>query len=115
MNSFVDRDIFMRFRGGGVGHQVTREWDEFLRHDGAVVSVDDDEDLEFEVGDDDDDDDEHGEDDADDDEDDEDDGDNDNDGEDGREEGIDDEDQIRADEGEELDDDILAQEGYGAL
>jgi hypothetical protein len=113
MNSFVDCDIFMCFHGGGVGHQVTREWDEFLQHDGAVVSVDDDEHLAFEVGDDDDD--KHGEDDADNDEDDEDDGDNDNNGKDGHEEGINDEDQIRADEGEELDDNILAQEGYGAL
>jgi hypothetical protein len=24
-NSFVDRDMFMRFRGGGVGHRTTRE------------------------------------------------------------------------------------------
>ncbi|KAG2154064.1 hypothetical protein DEU56DRAFT_952119 [Suillus clintonianus] len=37
---FVDRDMFMRFRGGGVGHKVTREWDEFLRNDGAAVSQD---------------------------------------------------------------------------
>jgi hypothetical protein len=30
--------MFMRFQGGGVGHKVTREWDEFLRNDGAVPS-----------------------------------------------------------------------------
>jgi hypothetical protein len=24
-NSFVDRDMLMRFRGGGVGHRTTRE------------------------------------------------------------------------------------------
>src|SRR6267154_3146610 len=50
MNRFVDRDMFMRFRGGGVSHQVTREWDEFLQNDGAVVSIDDGEDVEFELG-----------------------------------------------------------------
>ncbi|KIK32955.1 hypothetical protein CY34DRAFT_48765, partial [Suillus luteus UH-Slu-Lm8-n1] len=26
INHFVDRDMFMRFRGGGVGHQITRDW-----------------------------------------------------------------------------------------
>ncbi|KAI9570935.1 hypothetical protein HD554DRAFT_2017729, partial [Boletus coccyginus] len=30
INIFVDRDIFMQFRGGGIGHMVTREWDKFL-------------------------------------------------------------------------------------
>jgi hypothetical protein len=39
--------MFMRFRGGGVGHQITRDWDEFLRNDGTVVEVDKDEDLQF--------------------------------------------------------------------
>lgn len=30
---FADRDTFMRFRGGGVGHTVTRDWDELLQSD----------------------------------------------------------------------------------
>ena len=25
----------MRFRGGGIGHRVTREWDDFLQHEGC--------------------------------------------------------------------------------
>ncbi|KAG2029893.1 hypothetical protein BDR03DRAFT_1017791 [Suillus americanus] len=106
VNHFVNHDMFICFHGGGVSHQVTREWDEFLRNDGAVVSVNDDEDLEFELG-------EVGDNNNEDDS--KDDGDKDNDGEDVREDRIDDEDHIRADEGEELDDDILTQEGYGAL
>ncbi|KAG0703308.1 hypothetical protein DFH29DRAFT_998600 [Suillus ampliporus] len=40
VNHFVDRDMFMRFRGGGVGHKVTWEWDEFLRNDGTAASQD---------------------------------------------------------------------------
>ncbi|KAG1835368.1 hypothetical protein DFJ58DRAFT_670404, partial [Suillus subalutaceus] len=27
---FIDRDMFMWFCGGGVGHKATRNWDEFL-------------------------------------------------------------------------------------
>ena len=31
----------MRFRGGGIGHKVTRDWDEFLQRDfGKCVEVD---------------------------------------------------------------------------
>ncbi|KAG0692838.1 hypothetical protein DFH29DRAFT_882002 [Suillus ampliporus] len=105
--------MFMRFHGGGVSHQVTQEWDEFLQNDSAVVSINDDEDLEFELGEVDDKDDD--EDDKDDEDDGEEDGDNNNNSKDVCEDGIDDEDQIRADDGEELDDNILAQEGYGAL
>ncbi|KAF9237876.1 hypothetical protein BU15DRAFT_48194 [Melanogaster broomeanus] len=30
---FVDRDMFMRFRGGGVGHTVSRQWNTFLQAD----------------------------------------------------------------------------------
>jgi hypothetical protein len=26
--------MFMHFRGGGIGHRVTREWDGFLQHEG---------------------------------------------------------------------------------
>ncbi|KIO03576.1 hypothetical protein M404DRAFT_26885 [Pisolithus tinctorius Marx 270] len=33
VNMFVDRDMFMRFRGGGIGHKVSREWDSFLQSD----------------------------------------------------------------------------------
>ncbi|KIJ17497.1 hypothetical protein PAXINDRAFT_72847 [Paxillus involutus ATCC 200175] len=36
INMFVDRDMFMHFRGGGIGHKITRDWDEFLlKHAGA--------------------------------------------------------------------------------
>ena len=31
---FVDRDMFMRFRGGGIGHKVTRDWDDILQREG---------------------------------------------------------------------------------
>ncbi|EGN94895.1 hypothetical protein SERLA73DRAFT_155586 [Serpula lacrymans var. lacrymans S7.3] len=31
VNIFVDCDMFMRYRGGGVGHKATREWDSFLQ------------------------------------------------------------------------------------
>ncbi|KAF8546686.1 hypothetical protein OG21DRAFT_1501891 [Imleria badia] len=34
VNIFVDRDIFMRFRGGGVGHKITRDWDKLLQREG---------------------------------------------------------------------------------
>ncbi|KAF9230710.1 hypothetical protein BU15DRAFT_83296 [Melanogaster broomeanus] len=30
---FVDRDMFMRFRGGGVGHTISRQWNTFLQAD----------------------------------------------------------------------------------
>ncbi|KAF8121257.1 hypothetical protein EV363DRAFT_1568842 [Boletus edulis] len=33
VNIFADRDTFMRFHGGGVGHTITRDWDEFLQSD----------------------------------------------------------------------------------
>jgi hypothetical protein len=29
--------MFMRFRGGGIGHLVSREWDSFLQSDGHVT------------------------------------------------------------------------------
>ncbi|KAF8425401.1 hypothetical protein L210DRAFT_3421315, partial [Boletus edulis BED1] len=42
VNMFVDRDILMRFRGGGVGHRATRDWDEFLFQDAGRAVVDED-------------------------------------------------------------------------
>src|SRR6267154_2024246 len=35
--SFVDHDMFMRFRGGGVGHKMTRDLDELLQSDCTIV------------------------------------------------------------------------------
>lgn len=32
--SFVDRDMFMRYRGGGIGHKITRDWDDILHAEG---------------------------------------------------------------------------------
>ena len=108
--SFVDHDMFMRFRGGGVGHKMTRDLDELLQSDCTIVDPAYADNIEVDCGtlevl--------EGSDDVDEDEDsdDSDDEDEDSDGEGGR----DDDDCIRADEGEELDDDVLAQEGYGAL
>lgn len=115
---FVDRDMFMRFRGGGVGHKVTREWDDFLQNDGApnisdddeiwdidmdasaIVDVEEDEEEEESESDEavDEDDDEKGKDDDED-----------------KDEDDDEEDWVQADSDEELDDDVLAREGYGAL
>lgn len=81
----------MRFRGGGIGHTVTREWDEFLRNDGATPS--NYEDMEVEEsqkldGDD-------------------------NEDEDASEESL----SMGSDDGEELvdDDDVFANEGYSTL
>ncbi|KAG1864616.1 hypothetical protein C8R48DRAFT_656144 [Suillus tomentosus] len=98
VNHFVDRDMFMRFRGGGVGHKVTREWDEFLRNDGAVPSHEEEDvqldpeesDMEDEAVDD-----------------------HDSDGSAHEDPGDDEENEVWVDE--ELDDDFLACEGYGAL
>ncbi|KAH7920814.1 hypothetical protein BV22DRAFT_980352, partial [Leucogyrophana mollusca] len=33
---FVDRDMFMRYRGGGIGHKATRHWDAMLQRDDQV-------------------------------------------------------------------------------
>ena len=103
----------MRFRGGGIGHKVTCKWDEFLQHKGRKLPPDDEDicievqtkdsedELEWEVGD-------------------------------GMDDGMDEEgdelgnpelkesegeedDVIVADKGEELNEDIWAQEGYGSL
>jgi hypothetical protein len=100
---FVDRDMFMRYRGGGVGHKVTRTWDEFLQSDGAriaeeeedlvVEEQEDEENMEVEEHEVDEDEEEESE----------------------ESDGEEDLDKVEADEGEELDEDILAQEGYDAL
>jgi hypothetical protein len=37
---FVDRDMVMRYRGGGVGHKVTRERDAALKGDSYVMADD---------------------------------------------------------------------------
>ncbi|KAI0065195.1 hypothetical protein BV25DRAFT_1913814 [Artomyces pyxidatus] len=41
VNMFVDRDMIMRFRGGGVGHAATRYLDEWLKADRHVLEDDD--------------------------------------------------------------------------
>ncbi|OJA15138.1 hypothetical protein AZE42_07562 [Rhizopogon vesiculosus] len=128
INMFVDRDMFMRFRGGGIGHKATRDWDDILQHEGHgaedVVRGDNEdadrggEDLEAEeeaeegwdgdaVDDNGDDGNGNGN------------GDDDSSGDDEQDEdGDDDEDEddhIVADEREVLDDDVLAGEGYTSL
>ena len=35
--SFIDRDMFMHFRGGAVGHTAMRDWDDFLQCEGHGV------------------------------------------------------------------------------
>lgn len=110
----MDRDMFMCFRGGGIGHKVTREWDEFLQHKGCDLPLDD-EDIDNDLG-------------------------SENSGDEPEEEikigkgdGADEAERdeimnsksdesegkednvIIADEGEELDEEIWAQEGYGSL
>jgi hypothetical protein len=106
---FVDRDMFMRFRGGAVGHKAMRGWDDILQQDGHVI-----EDLDGEVEEDIEMDDEDSSDEELDEEDIEGDESEDSDETDEDEEESD-EDWIIADYGEVLDDDILADEGYGAL
>ncbi|KAG2078852.1 hypothetical protein BDR04DRAFT_1165576, partial [Suillus decipiens] len=105
VNIFVDRDIFMRYRGGGVGHKISREWDKFLQSDGAQVMDEEDEEQEEEDGEE-----GEGESEGEDEIEDEDDEGQDED----EDEGEEDPDRIEADEGEELDDEFLAAEGYGA-
>ncbi|KAG2337819.1 hypothetical protein BDR05DRAFT_952336 [Suillus weaverae] len=125
VNMFVDRDMFMRFRGGGVSHKVSCKWDAFLQSDGArMMNEEEEEDDDGDDDDDDDDDDDEEEEEEEEEEEDEDeDEDEDEEDEDGDDEEEDDEnnddeedpDRVEADEGEELDDDFLAAEGYGAL
>lgn len=126
---FVDRDMFMRFRGGGIGHKITRDWDEFLQQEGHSIPQDYDTDLddddklserrsegfnEMSSGEDEvdeigevDDEGKEGQGGRDEDESEDEDEEDEEDG--------DDVDRVIADEGEELDDDIWAREGYGAL
>lgn len=139
----------MRFRGGGIGHKATYDWNRFLREDLGKAVDDDDEDpasndLEIEMGEPEDEfeEDERGaekheeleertgeekngaiadeegewgewervmEDTEDEDDDSNGDGDSDSDESDSAQ------DRVVADDGEELDDDIYAEEGYGAL
>jgi hypothetical protein len=104
--------MFMRFRGGGIGHVATRDWDEYLQREGRTFIPQDDVDSMP--------------------------SDSENDGEEDEDELLDpegatgrsdeegepeddgadvdeDPDRVVADEGEELDDDVWEQEGYGAL
>ncbi|KAF8437893.1 hypothetical protein L210DRAFT_3646941 [Boletus edulis BED1] len=37
VNIFVDCDMFMRFRGGSIGHKGSRHWDKLLQSDGIKV------------------------------------------------------------------------------
>ncbi|KAF8838869.1 hypothetical protein BDN67DRAFT_991113 [Paxillus ammoniavirescens] len=122
INSFVDRDMFMRLCGGGIGREATRDWDEFLQHEGrkppnGSKTTHEDSDIEMDEG---------GEEAGDEveewedieegeDSDGERDGNNDSDDEDEDSEDEDDIDRVMADDREELNDDILAAEGYGAL
>ena len=42
---FVDRDMFMRLRGGGIGHKATCDWDDILRQDRGRPVEDEDSDT----------------------------------------------------------------------
>jgi hypothetical protein len=51
LNRFSDRDLMMRFRGGGVGHKSTREATDFFKNDRDgldKLAVDDDGEMESE-------------------------------------------------------------------
>lgn len=37
MHRFVDHDMFMHLRGGGIGHKVTWNWNELLEEDHDIV------------------------------------------------------------------------------
>lgn len=79
----------MQYRGGGIGHKISRRWDEFLQSDGPSMDhVEEEGDRDENEEEEDEEEDENEE---------------------------EEEDRIEADEGEELDDDFLAAEGYGAL
>lgn len=109
---FVDRDMFMWYQGGGIGHVASHEWDVFLQSDHAD-SLSGNKDERFDAG-------NPGDDDAGtaDFDEDEDDGsmgldsdlDSDSDSQ-GSDEVI--EDGMDADNGEALDDHIYIEEGYG--
>jgi hypothetical protein len=105
--------MFMWFCGGGVGHKVMWEWDQFLQSNGAPANVPEDEenwdDVDMDA--------EDGEEDREEDREE----DNDKEGVEDRQEDReedkeeDPDDKVEADSDEELDDDVLAQEGYGTL
>jgi hypothetical protein len=102
---------FMRFRGGAVGHKAMRGWDDILQRDGHVIEdLDDEAEEDIETDDEDSSDEELDMEDIEGDESEDDETDTDS-----EDEGESDEDWIIADYGEVLDDDILADEGYGAL
>jgi hypothetical protein len=109
---FVDRDMFMRFQGNAVGHKGMQEWDNILQCEGHIPKDSDDEaeDIADEF-------DEDGIDEEGDADEDEEDGDEDEDEDEGEHDILmdDDKDEIVADDGKELDDNILMEEGYGAL
>ena len=91
----MDCDIFMWFYGGGIGHSISWEWDSFLQSDGHIAD-----DLEGNLG--------VGEE-------------KEGKGERERNEGAGDEnknknkDQVLANDGDKLDNNLYAQEGYGTL
>jgi hypothetical protein len=106
LTRFVDRDMFMRFRGGAIGHKGMRDWDDVLQceeHIAEDLNSEADKDIEME--------DEDGSDDKLD-EGDVKEGDKSDEGDENEDN---DEDRIIAEYGEVLDDDILIEEGYGAL
>ncbi|KAG2337034.1 hypothetical protein BDR05DRAFT_846153, partial [Suillus weaverae] len=43
VNIFVDKDMFMCYWGGSIGHKISRGWDKFLQADGAEVNEEDEE------------------------------------------------------------------------
>ncbi|KAH7890138.1 hypothetical protein F5I97DRAFT_1924654 [Phlebopus sp. FC_14] len=45
VSMFVDRDMFMRFQGGGIGHKVTRDWDKFLQREGRKAPNDSEDEM----------------------------------------------------------------------
>ncbi|KAG1855212.1 hypothetical protein DFJ58DRAFT_660000 [Suillus subalutaceus] len=111
---FIDRDIFMRFHGGGIGHKAMREWDEFLQGGETESGAQEDSEMRGDESD--------LEDEGDMEDLEEEGTDEDEEGTDEDKEGSDtdvgqdnDDDRVLADEGEELDDDLFAEEGYGAL
>ncbi|KAG2030543.1 hypothetical protein BDR03DRAFT_843298, partial [Suillus americanus] len=44
---FIDRNIFMRFHGGRIGHKAMRDWDEFLQGGGCNTELSPQEDSEM--------------------------------------------------------------------
>ena len=112
----------MRFRGGGVGHKVTREWDEHLQREGRMLPAADlgdesdssqPQDVEVGIGESDE---EEGSTPGNGELDEDEDGNGNGNGENATGEDVDNEaDPLIADEGEDLDEDVWAVEGYAAL